>query len=89
MTQIGRPSTSGVRCFGCGETSHRQADCKKKGKKALFVDLDDYEEKDAYVGEESVFDGTNEGDKEVLKGDTGLTLVVRRMCLTTRTNGDE
>ena len=66
-----------MKCFGCGETGHRQVDCKKQGKNALFVDLDNYEEEDAYVGEEPVFDGTNEGDEEVQEGDTGPTLVVR------------
>ena len=89
MTPTNRAITSGIRCFGCGETGHRQAYCKKQGKKALFVDPDDYEEKDGYVGEEIVFDGTDKGDEEVLKGDTCLALVIRRMCLTHRANGDE
>ena len=44
VTQASKATSSGMRCFGCGETGHRQADCKKQGKKALFVDLDDYEE---------------------------------------------
>ena len=55
----------------------------------LLVDPNDYEEEDAYMGEETVFDGTNKRDDEVLEGDTGLALVVRRMCLTPRANGDE
>ena len=29
------------------------------------------------MGKELVFDGTDEGDDEVIEGDTGLTLVVR------------
>ena len=29
VTLVNRASTSGVRCFGCGETGHRQTDCKK------------------------------------------------------------
>ena len=88
-TPTNRTSTSGVRCFGYGETNHCQVDCKNQGKKSLFVDPNDYEEEDAYVGEEPVFDGTYEGDEEVLEGDTGPTLVVRWMCLTPRTNEDE
>ena len=89
VTPTNRESTSSVRCFGCNETSHRQVNCKKQGKKALFVDPKDYEEEDAYVGEELVFDGTNEKDEEILEGDTGPPLVVRCMCLTPRVNEDE
>ena len=55
----------------------------------MFVDSDDYKEEDVYVGEELVFDGTDEGDEEVLEGDTGPALVVRQMCLTPCANGDE
>ena len=89
VTQTNNESTSEVRCFGCSETDHRQADYKKQDKKALFVDPNDYEEKDAYVGKELMSDGTDEGDEEVLDGDMSLTLVVRQMCLTHRTNEDE
>ena len=70
VRQTNRASTSGVRCFGYGEIGHRQVDCNKQGKKALFVDLDDYEEDDAYVCEEPVFDGTDEGDEKVLRSGT-------------------
>ena len=89
VTPTNRMSTSCERCFGYGEISHRPVDCKKQGKKALFLDLEDYEEKDVYVGEELVFDVTNEGDKEILEGDIGLALVVRHMCLMPRANEDE
>ena len=41
------------------------------------------------MGKELVFDGTDEGDEEVLKGDTSPALVVRRMYLTPRANEDE
>ena len=78
-----------MRWFRYGETGHHQANCKKQGKKAFFVDLNDYEEEDAYVAEEPVFYGTDEGDEEIFEGDTGPTLVVRRMCLTPHANEDE
>ena len=29
VTPANSASTSGMKCFGCGETGHRQADCKK------------------------------------------------------------
>ena len=89
VTLTNRVGTSGVRCFGCGETDHHQANYKKQGKKALFIDIKDYEEEDAYVGEEPMFDGTDEGDEEVCEGDMGPTLVVRQICLTPRTNEDK
>ena len=39
--------------------------------------------------EELVFDGTDEGNREILENDTGSALVVRCMCLTPRANEDE
>ncbi|GJU73298.1 retrovirus-related pol polyprotein from transposon TNT 1-94 [Tanacetum coccineum] len=45
--------SSGLKCFNCGEPGHRQSECKKAGKRHLFVDEewedngvadDDYEE---------------------------------------------
>ena len=41
------------------------------------------------MGEEPVFDGTDMANKEILEGDTGPVLVVRRMCLTPCANRDE
>ena len=89
MTPVNRASISGIRCFGCGETGHRLVDCKKQGKKALFVNPENYEEEDAYVEEEPMFDGTDEGDEEILEGDTSLALVAKRLCLTPSVNDDE
>ena len=89
VPQASRVTSSSVKCFGCGETDHRQADCKKHGKKTLFVDPEEYEEEDAYVGEEPVFDDVGKEDVEVLEGDVGPALVVRRTCLTPRANDDK
>ena len=36
-----------------------------------------------------MFDGTDSGDEEILECDTGPILIVRRICLTLRANGDE
>ena len=55
----------------------------------MFVDRNDCEEEDAYVGEKPMFDGTDKGDMEILEGDTGPALVVRNMCLAPRVNRDE
>ena len=62
VTPTNKASTSGVRCFSYGETGHRQTNYKKQSKKALFVDREDYEEEDAYMGEKPIFDGTDDGD---------------------------
>ena len=87
VVQASRVIGSGIRCFGCGETSHWQSDCKKQGKKTLFADTDDCKEEDGYVGEEPVFDGTDTGGEEILEGDTGPVLVFWWMCLMLCANG--
>ncbi|GKE07091.1 putative reverse transcriptase domain-containing protein, partial [Tanacetum coccineum] len=35
--------SSGLKCFNCGEPGHRQSECKKAGKRHLFVD-DEWED---------------------------------------------
>ena len=89
MWQSSRVTGSGVMCFRCNETGHRQSDCKKQGKKMLFADPDNYKEKDVYVCEEPVFDRTNTGSEQILEGDTGLVLVIFQMSLMPHANGDE
>ncbi|KAJ8644198.1 hypothetical protein MRB53_005946 [Persea americana] len=76
-TQTNITISSGIKCFGCGETGHRRSECKKRDKKALFADTDDGEEDDAYVGEEPAFDDTP--DEEILED----ALSRRSMLLTT------
>ena len=41
------------------------------------------------MGEEPMFEGIDEGDEEVLEGDTSPTLAVRRICVSLHENGDE
>ena len=89
MAQSSKAISSEVECFGCCEIGHHQSEYKKKGKKELFVDPNDYEEEDAYVGEELVFDGTDMENEKILEGDTSPALVVHQMCLIPHTNRDE
>ena len=89
VPQPSKASSNGVRCFGCAETSLCLVDCKKQGKKALFANPKEYEEEDAYVGEELVFDDIGKANEEVLEGDIGPALVVRRMCFTPYANEDD
>ncbi|PON35117.1 hypothetical protein TorRG33x02_352060, partial [Trema orientale] len=68
-------------------TGHRQADCKKSGKRALFGEPKEVED-DVEINEEPNFDDGAE-EKEYVEGDTGSLLVVRRSCLTPRALEDD
>ncbi|GJX21482.1 reverse transcriptase domain-containing protein [Tanacetum coccineum] len=35
---------SGLKCFNCGETGHRQSECKKAGKRTLFAEPEEWED---------------------------------------------
>lgn len=48
--QLGKASTSTLKCFGCGEAGHRLSECKKvAGKKVLLLDANDLEEEEERV----------------------------------------
>ena len=81
---------TGTRCFKCGESGHRMADCKKEGRagKGLFIEneensLQEYTDfaqapiYDDYGGDDDVYE-------EFVKGDEGPMLVVQRACFTPR-----
>nr|XP_043611716.1 uncharacterized protein LOC122583367 [Erigeron canadensis] len=85
-------SSSGLKCFNCGESGHRQSECKKPGKRHLFVDPDDGgddEEANGDYEEAPVFDEEPECDEEEVAGDVGVNLVVRRSCYTPKANEDD
>ncbi|KAI3709992.1 hypothetical protein L2E82_39765 [Cichorium intybus] len=73
-------NTSNLKCFSCGEHGHRQADCKKGGKRVMFADEDGV---DAGNENSPEYDETDY-EEEIVEGDEGLSLVVRRICLTPR-----
>ena len=64
-------------CFGCGETRHRLAKCKK----ALFVEVDDYDDTKLDIKGKPVYD-EEAVDEVLLEGDMGTALVVRYSCFT-------
>ncbi|GJS72193.1 putative reverse transcriptase domain-containing protein, partial [Tanacetum coccineum] len=75
--------SSGWKCFNCGEPGHRQSECKKAGKRHLFVDEewedngvadDDYEEP-------PMFDD-DQYKEEIVSGDVGVNFMVRHSFLT-------
>ncbi|XP_076924082.1 uncharacterized protein LOC143586410 [Bidens hawaiensis] len=77
-------SSSGVKCFKCGETGHRQVDCKQAGKRHLFVESDDEEYEKA-----PEYDEEPEYEEEVVTGDVVVNLVLRRSCYTPKVDGDD
>ena len=65
-----------MKCFGCGETGHKLAKCKKTtGKKALFVKAYDCDDKKLDIEGEPVYD-EDAVNKGLLEGDVGTALVV-------------
>ncbi|KAJ0937805.1 putative transcription factor interactor and regulator CCHC(Zn) family [Helianthus annuus] len=80
-------SSSGPRCFNCGETGHRQAKCKKAGKRHLFAESED-DQCEEYENN-PVYNEETEYEEEVVTGDVGVNLVVRRSCYTPKADGDD
>ncbi|GJR55869.1 putative reverse transcriptase domain-containing protein [Tanacetum coccineum] len=81
--------SSGLKCFNCGELGHRQLECKKAGKRHLFVD-EEWEDEGVADGEYEeplVFDD-DQYKEEIMSGDVGVNLMRRRFCLTPKAAGD-
>ncbi|GKA14812.1 putative nucleotidyltransferase, ribonuclease H [Tanacetum coccineum] len=82
--------SSGLKCFNCGEPGHRQSECKKAGKRQLFVD-EEWEDNglaDNDYEEHPVFDD-EPYEEEVVSGDVGVNLMIKRSCLTPKAVGDD
>nr|GEX89364.1 putative reverse transcriptase domain-containing protein [Tanacetum cinerariifolium] len=80
---------SNLKCFNCGEPGHRQSECKMAGKKTLFIDLEeDDEEAGREYNKTPVYDTEPEYKEEYVSEDVGVSLVVRRSCLTPKADGD-
>ncbi|KAI9184867.1 hypothetical protein LWI28_001955 [Acer negundo] len=86
--QTPRATTGGFRCFGCGETGHRLSECPRPAKRVLFIDPAEFNEEDAEIIEEPQ-SGVEEVSEELVDGDTGTMLMVRRTCLAPRTGEGE
>ncbi|KAL5764000.1 hypothetical protein ACOSQ2_016594 [Xanthoceras sorbifolium] len=85
IAQTPRATTGEFRCFGCGETRHRLSECPRPAKKVLFIDPTEFNEKDAEIGEEPQSGVEEVAKEELVDGDTGTMLMVRRTCLAPRT----
>nr|KAJ0227009.1 hypothetical protein LSAT_V11C100042370 [Lactuca sativa] len=83
--------SSSLKCFSCGETGHRQSECKKVGKRHLFAEQDDWQNDDAGENYKDpyVYDEEHQCEEEVVTGDVGVNLVVRRSCFTPKVVGDD
>ncbi|GKE00250.1 putative nucleotidyltransferase, ribonuclease H [Tanacetum coccineum] len=82
--------SSGLKCFNCGEPDHRQSECNKAGKRHLFIDEeweDNGVEDDDYE-EPLVFDD-DQYEEEIMSGDVGVNLMVRRSYLTPKAASDD
>ncbi|KAL5799320.1 hypothetical protein ACOSQ4_032204 [Xanthoceras sorbifolium] len=76
--QTPRATTGEFRCFGCGETRHRLSECPRPAKKVLFIDPIEFNEEDAKIGEEPQSEVEEVAIEELVGGDTGTMLMVRR-----------
>nr|XP_043630172.1 uncharacterized protein LOC122601481 [Erigeron canadensis] len=69
-------STSGLKCFNCGDSGHRQSECRNPKKKNLYVEPDDWEddgdEADENYEEAPVFDDGDEYEEVEVAGDVGV-----------------
>ncbi|KAJ9546904.1 hypothetical protein OSB04_019447 [Centaurea solstitialis] len=87
----GGPSSSGLKCFSCGESGHRQSECKRAGKRVMFGEVEDWQDDD---GEEEYHEGPlydiePQYEEELVDGDVGVSLVVRRSYLTPKVTDDD
>ncbi|XP_031394674.1 uncharacterized protein LOC116206072 [Punica granatum] len=76
------PSSSRAKCFKCGEPGHRQSECRKREKRAMFIE-EELSDDVVYV---AGGDGEVEFDEEeeIVTGDGVPNLVVRRSYMTPR-----
>ena len=83
-----KANTNGLNCFRCGEMGHRISECHRGGKKVLFTETEEVGEDDDLDPKERACE-MGMGEEELVEGDVGTSLVIRRACLTPRATGDE
>jgi hypothetical protein len=80
-----------LNAFKCGEPGHRIANCSKGDKygKGLLIDSGNAFDVQGDEEEQQTFDDYSDVE-ELITGDSGPSLMVRRICLTSRrTKGDD
>nr|GEY91372.1 putative reverse transcriptase domain-containing protein [Tanacetum cinerariifolium] len=71
-------SSSGLKCFNCGEPDHRQSKCKKAEKRHLFAYPENNDDDVTYGDYEAalIYDDEPKFEEEYVSGDVGVNLVV-------------
>jgi hypothetical protein len=86
-------ATNGPKCFKCGEPCHKIADCHKgdKYEKGLLIDSGNaFDEQGDEEEQHATFNDYRDVEEEFITGDSGPSLMVRRICLTPRkSEGDD
>ncbi|PKI46283.1 hypothetical protein CRG98_033323 [Punica granatum] len=84
--QSNRPTSTEMKCFGCGEVGHKQSECRKTtSKKIFFVDMEEGEDEDVeeakypeFDSEENVLVPSKETEKPTfMGGETKLLSLAR------------
>ena len=78
---------NGPKCFKCGESGHKIADCHKGEKygKGLLIDLVyAFNEQSDEEEQEATFNDYGDVEEEFITRDNGPRLMVRRICFTPR-----
>ncbi|PKI38563.1 hypothetical protein CRG98_040996, partial [Punica granatum] len=75
-------SDSGAKCFKCGEPGHRQSECRKGEKRAMFIEDDQSDDAIYVAGGDEVAEFDEE--EEIVTSDRVPNLAVRRSCMTPR-----
>lgn len=82
---------SGLKRVNCVETDHQKLECKKARNRHLFVEPNDWKNDDS--GEDykdvPVYDDGPQFEEDVVNGDVGVNLVVRRSCFTLKVADDD
>ncbi|KAJ9565722.1 hypothetical protein OSB04_001688 [Centaurea solstitialis] len=83
-------ATSGPRCFNCGETGHRQVDCRKTNpnQRGLIV-TDSVDEATDDVDSLPLYDEVETYGAEYVDGDVGPLLMLRRTFLSPKVHNDD
>ena len=75
------PRTGALRCFSCGESGHRQTSCPNQTKRGMLTHETEHDGEPLYDDYGSDEEGMKD---EIILGDTGHALVLRRNCLLPR-----